>query len=53
VPLDGGFIFREGTERILNRRGLARYTDYVVSFVSTGMVVLIVAIFTLPYLFHM
>ncbi|NLL10640.1 MAG: PDZ domain-containing protein [Methanomicrobiales archaeon] len=53
VPLDGGFIFREGTERILNRRGLARYTDHVVSFVSTGMVVLIVAIFTLPYLFHM
>ncbi|WP_373840118.1 site-2 protease family protein [Methanospirillum sp.] len=52
VPLDGGFIFKEGTERILNRCGLARYTDYIVSLVSTGMIVLIVAIFTLPYLFH-
>jgi len=53
IPLDGGFIFKEGTERILNRRGLARYTDHIVGLVSTGMVVLMVAIFTLPYLFHL
>jgi len=53
IPLDGGFIFKEGTERILTRRGLARYTDHIVGFVSTGMVVLMVAIFTLPYLFHL
>ncbi|HOJ96421.1 MAG TPA: site-2 protease family protein [Methanospirillum sp.] len=53
IPLDGGFIFKEGTERILSRRGLARYTDHIVGLVSTGMVILMVAIFTLPYLFHL
>lgn len=53
IPLDGGFIFKEGTNRILNRRGLSKYTDPIVGFVSTSMVVLMVAIFALPYLFHL
>ncbi|MGV8110284.1 site-2 protease family protein [Methanospirillum sp.] len=53
IPLDGGFIFKEGTERILARRGLSKYADHIVGFVSTGMIVLMVAIFALPYLFHL
>ena len=53
IPLDGGFIFKAGTNRILSRRGLSKYTDPIVGFVSTSMVVLMVAIFALPYLFHL
>jgi len=53
IPLDGGYIFKEGTERLLNRRGLSKYSDNIVGLVSTGMVVLMVAIFVLPYLFHL
>jgi len=53
IPLDGGYIFKEGTERILSRRGLSKYTDNIVGMVSSGMIVLMVAIFVLPYLFHL
>lgn len=53
IPLDGGFIFREGTDRLLSKRGLSKYTDHIVGFVSSGMIVLMVAIFALPYLFHL
>lgn len=53
IPLDGGFIFKEGTERLLSRRGLSRFTDHIVGFVSSGMIILMVAIFLLPYLFHL
>ncbi len=53
IPLDGGYIFKEGVERVLRRQGLAQYTDSIVGLVSTGMVVLMVALFTLPYLFHL
>ena len=53
IPLDGGYIFKEGTERLLSRRGLSKYTDHIVSMVSSGMIILLLAIFFLPYLFHM
>lgn len=53
IPLDGGLIFKEGTERLLSRHGLTKYADHVVGIVSSGMIVLFVAIFTLPYLFHL
>jgi membrane-associated protease RseP (regulator of RpoE activity) len=53
LPLDGGLIFREGTERILARCGLERYGAHVVGTISSLMLVLLIAIITLPFLFHL
>ncbi|HWQ65095.1 MAG TPA: site-2 protease family protein [Methanospirillum sp.] len=53
LPLDGGFIFKEATERLLARRGLSRYGSQIVGTVSSLILILMVAMLTLPYLFHM
>lgn len=53
LPLDGGLIFKEATERILARRGLEQYGAHVVGAVSSLMLIMMVALFTLPYLFHL
>ncbi|MFH0968853.1 MAG: site-2 protease family protein, partial [Methanobacteriota archaeon] len=53
LPLDGGLIFKEGTERILARRGLERYGAHIVGAVSSLMLIMMIALFTLPYLFHL
>jgi Zn-dependent protease len=53
LPLDGGLIFREAAERILARRGLSKYGAHVVGVVSSLMLIMMVALFTLPYLFHL
>jgi membrane-associated protease RseP (regulator of RpoE activity) len=53
LPLDGGLIFKEGTERLLARRGLSQYGSHVVGAVSSLMLILMVALLSLPYLFHM
>ncbi|MCX6688453.1 MAG: site-2 protease family protein [Methanoregula sp.] len=53
VPLDGGYIFKEGVDRLLDRRGLSRYSGYVVSAVSYVMVVVLMSLILLPYLMHM
>jgi len=53
VPLDGGYIMKEGVDRILDRKGLIRYSGHVVAAVSYAMLVVIIAIFILPRLFHM
>ncbi len=34
IPLDGGYIFKEGVDRLLDRRGLLKYSSYVTSAVS-------------------
>ena len=34
VPLDGGYIFKEGVDRLLDRRGLIKYSGYIVGAVS-------------------
>jgi membrane-associated protease RseP (regulator of RpoE activity) len=52
LPLDGGLIFKEGTERVLAKRGLERYGVHIVGAVSSLMVIMMIALFTLPYLFH-
>ena len=31
IPLDGGYIFKEGVDRLLDRRGLIKYSGYVSS----------------------
>ncbi len=53
LPLDGGLIFKEGAERLLARRGLSQYGSHVVGAVSSLILVLMVALLSLPYLFHM
>jgi membrane-associated protease RseP (regulator of RpoE activity) len=53
VPLDGGYIFKEGVDRLLDRRGLIRYSGYVVSAVSSVIVMMLISLILLPYLLHM
>jgi membrane-associated protease RseP (regulator of RpoE activity) len=53
IPLDGGYIFKEGVDRLLDRRGLIKYSTYVVSAVSYVMIVVLMSLIMLPYLLHM
>lgn len=48
VPLDGGYILREGVERIMDRRGLLQYAAYVSGAVSYLMLAVLVAVVVLP-----
>ena len=52
VPLDGGYIFKEGVDRLLDRRGLIKYSGYVSSAFSYLMLIVLVSLITLPYLLH-
>jgi membrane-associated protease RseP (regulator of RpoE activity) len=53
VLLDGGYIFKEGVDRLLDRRGLLKYSGYVTSTVSYLMLVVLVSLIALPYVLHM
>jgi len=53
VPLDGGYIMKEGVDRLLDRKGLIKYSGHVVAAVSYAMLAVILAIFLLPKLLHM
>jgi membrane-associated protease RseP (regulator of RpoE activity) len=48
VPLDGGYILREGVERIMDRKGLLKYSGYVSGAVSYVMLAVLVAVVVLP-----
>jgi membrane-associated protease RseP (regulator of RpoE activity) len=48
VPLDGGYILREGVDRIMDRRGLLKYSAYVSGAVSYVMLAVLVAVVVLP-----
>jgi membrane-associated protease RseP (regulator of RpoE activity) len=52
VPLDGGYIFKEGVDRLLDRRGLLKYSGYVTGAVTYLMLVVLVSLIALPYLLH-
>ena len=52
VPLDGGYILKEGVERLMERGGLSKYANYVVSAVSFLMLFVLVTVFTLPVVLH-
>jgi membrane-associated protease RseP (regulator of RpoE activity) len=52
VPLDGGYIMKEGVARLFSRRGLSRYAPTVVSFISTIMIVMLISLILLPYLLN-
>jgi membrane-associated protease RseP (regulator of RpoE activity) len=48
VPLDGGYIMREGVDRTLDRRGLLKYSAYVSNAVSYVMLAVLLAVVLLP-----
>jgi membrane-associated protease RseP (regulator of RpoE activity) len=52
VPLDGGYIFKESVDRLLDRRGLMKYSGYITGAVSYLMLVVLISLIALPYLFH-
>jgi membrane-associated protease RseP (regulator of RpoE activity) len=52
IPLDGGYILKEGVDRLLDCRGILKYSGYVVTVVSYAMLMILVLLFTLPYLFR-
>jgi membrane-associated protease RseP (regulator of RpoE activity) len=51
VPLDGGYILKEGVDRLFERRGIGKYSPFVVTFISTLMIVILLSLIMLPYLF--
>ena len=50
VPLDGGYIMKEGIRSFLRRRGQEAYTDRIVVLFSTVILAMILAIISVPYL---
>jgi membrane-associated protease RseP (regulator of RpoE activity) len=48
VPLDGGYILREGVDRIMDRRGLLKYAAWVSGAVSYVMLAVLLAVIILP-----
>ena len=49
VPLDGGYILREGVDRVLDWRGLQKYSAYVSGAVSYVMLAVLLAVVLLPW----
>jgi membrane-associated protease RseP (regulator of RpoE activity) len=50
VPFDGGYIMKEGVDRLLEPRGLLKYSGPVVLAVSYTMVIILILAFLLPHL---
>src|SRR4030042_456961 len=48
IPLDGGYIFKDGVDRLLDRRGLIKYSGYVSSGVSYLMLIVLGETVALP-----
>ena len=48
VPLDGGYILREGVNRIMDRGGLLKYAGYISGAVSYLMLAVLIAVVILP-----
>lgn len=51
IPLDGGYILKEGMDRLMERRGWLQYSGYVVSAISYIILVILLAVIILPLLF--
>jgi membrane-associated protease RseP (regulator of RpoE activity) len=50
IPLDGGYILKEGVDRIFDRGGWLQYSGYVVSAISYAMLAILLAVVVLPLL---
>ncbi|MDD1676725.1 MAG: site-2 protease family protein [Methanomicrobiales archaeon] len=53
IPLDGGYIMKEGVDGLLRRWGVPQLSRYVVGLISWLMLTIIVALIALPYLLHL
>jgi membrane-associated protease RseP (regulator of RpoE activity) len=53
VPLDGGYILKEGTEKLLERSRFAHLSANIVTTVSFVILFVLALVFTLPHLLHM
>ena len=53
VPLDGGYILKEGVDRAFDRKGWSRYSGHVVNAVSYLMLIVLLAVVILPYMLNM
>jgi membrane-associated protease RseP (regulator of RpoE activity) len=52
IPLDGGYILKEGVDRLLDRRGMIRYSGYIVGAISYVMLGVLLAVIILPYIMN-
>jgi membrane-associated protease RseP (regulator of RpoE activity) len=52
IPLDGGYILKEGMDRLMERRGWLQYSGYVVSAISYGMLAILLAVVILPLILN-
>ncbi len=50
VPLDGGYIMKEGVDRFSARWGFSRYANAITSAISTVMLFAIFSIILIPYI---
>jgi membrane-associated protease RseP (regulator of RpoE activity) len=50
IPFDGGYILKEGVERILEPKGLLKYSGNVVMAISYLMILILLLAFSLPVL---
>ena len=48
VPLDGGYMMKEGVERFFERRGWSQYAQRVVASISGFVTVLLILLITMP-----
>ncbi|KLK89153.1 peptidase M50 [Methanoculleus sediminis] len=48
VPLDGGYMMKEGVERFFERRGWSRYAQKVVASISGFVTVMLILLITMP-----
>ncbi|NLA38351.1 MAG: PDZ domain-containing protein [Methanomicrobiales archaeon] len=48
VPLDGGYIMKEGVERFFERLGWSRYANRVVASISGFVTVMLILLITMP-----
>ena len=53
VQLDGGYILKEGVDRVLEPRGLGRYGQTIVFVVSWLLLSMMIGLIALPYLLHL
>lgn len=51
IPLDGGYILKEGVDRLFEGRRVEKYAAPVVAFVSSLVLVMLISLILLPYLF--
>ncbi|MCK8519093.1 site-2 protease family protein [Methanoculleus sp. 7T] len=50
VPLDGGYIMKEGVERFFDRLGWSRYAQRVVASISGFVTMMLILLITMPML---